>query len=155
MTVYQAGKIARDQVMQQAGEIPGFDGAFFHGSINELPANASLPENSDVDIAIISEKLKPEFSGKLIRDGLILDVSRLGRGQLGSAEEILGQYHLAGSFRNPILSLMFPETLPGCKRKYPVVLQEVIGSGNVVRMRQNGCIGFSNNRMNPFYCRAR
>lgn len=101
MTVYEAGKIVRGQVMQQAGEIPGFDGAFFHGSINELPGNASFPENSDVDIVIISEKLKPEFSGKLIRDGLILDVSRLGRDQLGSAEEILGQYHLAGSFRNP------------------------------------------------------
>ena len=79
--------------------MPGFHGAFFHGSINTLPDDATLPLGSDVDVMLVLTEPPSIKLGKFLYQGALLEVSHLATEQVQSAEEILGQYHLAGSFR--------------------------------------------------------
>lgn len=82
--------------------MPGFRGAFFHGSINALPDDGSLPATSDVDVMVVLDS--PEVAeklGKFRYQGVLLEVSYLSSDAILSAEQILGDYHLAGSFRVP------------------------------------------------------
>lgn len=98
--VKQAKDVARQWVIEEAGAIPGFRGAFFHGSMNWLPDTAALPPASDVDMMIVlAEPSPPAKLGKFLYRDVILEVSYLPSDQLQSPNLILGQYHLAGSFR--------------------------------------------------------
>ncbi|HEV2067551.1 MAG TPA: hypothetical protein VGR08_12015, partial [Thermomicrobiales bacterium] len=89
-------------VIEEASEVPGFRGAFFHGSTNWLPDDAILAGASDVDVMVVLANPSPALTrGKLLYRDVMLDVSSLPSDQLRSPEMILGQYHLAGSFRAP------------------------------------------------------
>jgi hypothetical protein len=77
-------------------------GAFFHGSITWLPDEAVLDASSDVDVMLVLDDAElPVKPGKLRHQGVILDVSYVSIEELRSPEQVLGQYHLAGSFRVP------------------------------------------------------
>lgn len=102
MIVKDAKAVARQWVTEEAGAIPGFYGAFFHGSVNWLPEDAELPETSDLDIMVVLDGPEPENKlGKFRYRGVLLEVSYLPYRQVESAEAVLGHYHLAGSFRTP------------------------------------------------------
>jgi hypothetical protein len=102
MNVKQAKEIARQWVVEQASTISGFQGAFFHGSINGLPDDTLLPATSDVDVVVVlADPHPPGKTGKFIYHDLLLDVSFLSAHQLQSPEQVLGQYAIAGSFRSP------------------------------------------------------
>ena len=99
MRVNQAKASARRWVMEEARRIPGFAGAFFHGSINWLADDAVLPGTSDVDVVVVlSEPEPPRKPGKFLFADVLLDVSFLPADRVASPDEVLGQYHLAGSF---------------------------------------------------------
>ena len=99
MIVKDAKGLARQWVIEEASTLPGFHGAFFHGSVNWLPDDADLPATSDVDLMVVLDQPSPpDKPGKFLYRGIILEVSYLGSDQLRSASQILGQYHLAGSF---------------------------------------------------------
>ncbi len=94
-----AKDIAQRWVREEANALPGFAGAFFHGSINWLPDDALLPETSDLDVMVVLDEAEPpEKPGKFRYRDVMLEVSYLPSAQLGSAEQVLGQYNLAGSF---------------------------------------------------------
>lgn len=100
--VGRAKTIAREWVSSVATTTPGLHGAFFHGSINELPDDAFLASSSDIDlILVLNGPLPATKLGKIIHQDVMLDVTYLAREELQSAELVLGQYHLAGSFRSP------------------------------------------------------
>jgi hypothetical protein len=102
MLVKQAKEIARQWVLAEAGNLPGFRGAFLHGSINGLPDDTVLPATSDVDIMVVLDTPEPpEKPGKLPDQGVLLEISYLPLDQLRDAEQVLGVSHLAGSFRTP------------------------------------------------------
>jgi hypothetical protein len=102
MLVKDAKAIARQWVLEEAGQMPGFAGAFFHGSTNWLPDAAPLPATSDLDVMIVLDDPDPPIKrGKFIYQDVLLEVSNLPHDQLQSPEQILSQYHLAGSFRAP------------------------------------------------------
>ena len=102
MLVKDAKTIARQWVLERASEAPGFFGAFYAGSTNWLPDDAILPPTSDLDLwVVLDDPTPPEKLGKLRYQGALLEVSYLPRDQLGSPESILGDYHMAGSFRAP------------------------------------------------------
>lgn len=102
MLVKQAKDVARQWVIEEASGMPGFSGAFFHGSINWLADDAILPPASDVDIMIVLDDPNPPNKlGKFIYRDVLLEVSHLPLEQVQSPEEILGQTHMAGSFRTP------------------------------------------------------
>lgn len=102
MLVKQAKAIAHQWVVENASQVPGFYGAFFHGSTNWLPDDSPLPRTSDVDVMVVlADPTVPNKLGKFIYQGVLLEVSYLPSDQLQSPELVLGQYHLAGSFRAP------------------------------------------------------
>jgi hypothetical protein len=98
--VKEAKTIARQWVTTEAEKLPGFAGAFYHGSTNWLPADAVLPATSDLDIMVVFADPPAVKLGKFIYQGVLLEVSYLPSDQLRSAETVLGQYHLAGSFHS-------------------------------------------------------
>jgi hypothetical protein len=100
--VGEAKAAARRWVATEAAGMPGFAGAFFHGSINWLADADPFPDGSDLDVMLVLDgPLPPTKPGKFVYDGVLLEVSQLSRAQLGTAEGILGQSHLAGSFMGP------------------------------------------------------
>lgn len=89
-------------MLAEAERTPELAGAFFHGSITWLPDEAGLDAASDVDVMLVLDDPEPPVKpGKLSLQGVLLDVSYLSSNQLQSSEQVLGQYHLAGSFREP------------------------------------------------------
>jgi hypothetical protein len=102
MIVKDAKAIAHQWVMEQATQLPGFEGAFYHGSSNWLAEDATLPATSDLDVMVVlADPDSLQKPGKLIEQGVMLEVSYLAADQLQSAEQVLGQYHMAGSFHTP------------------------------------------------------
>lgn len=100
MLVEQAKAVARQWVIEEGATTPGFWGAFSHGSVNWLPGDASLSATSDLDIMVVlADPNPPNKPGKFLYRDVLLEVSYLPRDQLRSPEAILGQSHLAGSFR--------------------------------------------------------
>ena len=102
MLVKDAKDIARQWVVEEASKTPGFSGAFYAGSTNWLPDDAMLPTTSDLDLwVVLADPNPPDKLGKFVYRGVLLEASYLPRDQLQSAELILGDYHMAGSFRTP------------------------------------------------------
>jgi hypothetical protein len=67
-----------------------------------LPDEAVFPPTSDVDVWIVlAEPGPPAKLGKFICRDVILEVSYLPEEHLRSSDQILGDYHMAGSFRTP------------------------------------------------------
>ena len=106
MNVGAAKDLARQWVREEVAGTPGIIGAFFHGSAAWLPEDATLAATSDLDIVVVHDGSGPRTKiGKVRWGEVLLDVSFLPSEQLGSAEQVLGQYHLAGSFRTPSVIL--------------------------------------------------
>ena len=92
--------VAQQWVNEEASALPGFAGACLHGSINWLPEDAFLPPTSDLDVMVVLDAAAPPPKpGKFRYRDVLLEVSYAPRAQFRSAAYILGQYHLAGSFR--------------------------------------------------------
>jgi hypothetical protein len=97
-----ARALAREWVFREAVRLPGFAGAFFHGSSTWLSDEDELPATSDLDLLIVLEApAPPDRPGKFLYRDLLLEVSYLRQDEVGSAEAVLGNSHLAGSFRAP------------------------------------------------------
>ncbi|MGH2616196.1 MAG: hypothetical protein ACRDJC_13210, partial [Thermomicrobiales bacterium] len=106
MIVKEAKDAARRWVGEEASGMSGFAGAFFHGSINWLADEDPLPAHADVDVMVVLDDPKPpQKPGKFLYRDVILEVSYLSSDRLQSPEEVLGQYHLAGSFHTPSVIL--------------------------------------------------
>jgi hypothetical protein len=102
MQVAAAKAIAREWVRAEAARMPGFWGAFYHGSTTSLPADAALPPTSDVDVMVVlAGAAPPPKLGKIRYRGVLLDVAYLARDELAAPEQVLGSSHLAGSLRGP------------------------------------------------------
>jgi hypothetical protein len=100
--VKHAKDVARQWVVEEASNIPGFSGAFYAGSTSWLPVDATLPATSDVDLWVVLDASDPPVKlGKFVYCDVLLEVSYVARDQLQSPELILGDYHMAGSFRTP------------------------------------------------------
>ena len=106
MIVKDAKDVAHQWVIEEASKAPGFYGAFYHGSTNWLLDDAALPATSDVDVMIVlADPNPPDKLGKFIYRDVILEASYLSSDQLQSPDLILGQSHMAGSFRTPSIIL--------------------------------------------------
>ncbi len=100
MKVGQARDAARQWVMEEAGGIPGFGGAYTAGSTNWLPEDAEPAASSDLDMmVVVSDPGRGSRRGKFRFRGGLLDVSYLSADQLRPPERVLSDYHLAPSLR--------------------------------------------------------
>ncbi|WP_426454231.1 hypothetical protein ACP26L_16875 [Paenibacillus sp. S-38] len=87
-------------IAEHAGRDQGFRGAYFSGSILGLADEEELPAASDVDVVVVIEGGEPPLKpGKFLYDGALIEGTYLSASQLATAEQVLGSYHLAGSFR--------------------------------------------------------
>jgi hypothetical protein len=95
-----ARKAATDWVERFASGEAWFVGAYFSGSTVGMTDEAELPVASDVDLVVATNHREtPMKPGKLIHRGVLLEVTFLSWDLLKNADEVLGNYHLAGSFR--------------------------------------------------------
>lgn len=100
MSVKRARDVARRWVLTEGRRAPGFHGAYFAGSTNWLPDDAPFSATSDVDVTIVLDSASLSIKlGKFRYRRVLLEVSNLSREQLRTPEMVLGDYHLAGSFR--------------------------------------------------------
>jgi hypothetical protein len=100
MKVEEARKVAARWVAQHASREAGFLGAYFSGSTVGLPGEAKLAESSDIDLIVVTSLAAPPAKpGKFRFEQALLEVTYLSWNQLASAETVLSDYHLAGSFR--------------------------------------------------------
>jgi hypothetical protein len=102
MNAATARALARQWVLQEGKALPGVIGAFFHGSINELPEGTLLPATSDVDVMLVYAESPPELKlGKFRYGGALLEVSPLSLADVATAETVLANYPIAPSLRAP------------------------------------------------------
>lgn len=101
-TIRQARELAREWVTDEAHGTAGFHGAFLAGSAIWLPPEDTLVPASDVDITIVLDTDRPpDKIGKFRYRDIMLDVSYMSTAALRSADAILSDYHLAGTFARP------------------------------------------------------
>ena len=106
MIVKHAKDVARQWVMEEASKLPGFYGAFYHGSTNWLSEDAALPATSDIDLMIVlTDPNPPGNLGKFLYRDVLVEASYLPKDQVASPDQVLGQYQMAGSFRVPSIIL--------------------------------------------------
>src|SRR6478609_41808 len=99
MRLNDAKNVARQWVAEASAVTPGFRGAFFHGSSNWVADDTELPASSDLDVMVVLDEADPSVKpGKFIHRDVMLEVSYLPVERIQSAEAILGDYRLAGSF---------------------------------------------------------
>ncbi|MEV4112772.1 hypothetical protein [Nonomuraea sp. NPDC049695] len=97
MLIEEARQIARQWVQEEGAALPGFDGAFLTGSALWAGPAEELAPTSDVDVIVVTSR--PAHLGKFAYKGILLEVSSVPA--LGSAHDVLSDYHLAGSFHLP------------------------------------------------------
>jgi hypothetical protein len=100
MTVIEAKHIAIDWVAQEGTNIPGFNGAFLHGSSIWMQDNAHFPASSDIDVLVVSNSKEIAHFGKVHHKNVVLDVCPATIHAVQKPEDILKDYHLSGSIRN-------------------------------------------------------
>lgn len=104
MRADDARAIGRSWVATEAGRLPGYRGALWHGSIVDLPGDRELPASSDIDIVVVVDDPTAQPAlGKIVRDGVLLDVSFVGWDEIRDAEALLANHSLAPTFRHPEL----------------------------------------------------
>jgi hypothetical protein len=101
MTAKEAKVVVYEWVVMEAVKMPGFYGAFYHGSVNWLSDDAVLPETSDIDLIVVVKDAPVSSPGKFSYGNVLLEVSCLPLEEFQSAEQVLGKYWLAGSFKGP------------------------------------------------------
>jgi hypothetical protein len=100
LPISQAKTLVRQWVRETASHTPGFHGAFFHGSVNDLTETDLLPAASDVDVMLVLDgPLPAQKLGKFLYQGLLIEASYLPLEQLQTAEQVLSNSHLAPSLR--------------------------------------------------------
>jgi hypothetical protein len=100
MLVHQAKNVARRWALEEATNLPGFQGVYFAGSINTMAEDAVLSPTSDLDLNVVfTDSHRVPKSGKFIYHGVLLEVTCLPLSQIRTPEEVLSDYHLAGGFR--------------------------------------------------------
>jgi hypothetical protein len=106
MLVQQAKAAARAWVGEEPARLPGFVGAFFSGSINEMAEDAELPATSDVDLLIVIEgRDLPPKPGKFLYRGALIEASYLSSADIRTPEQVLSTPHLAWNLRAASLIL--------------------------------------------------
>jgi hypothetical protein len=101
MTVQEAKTIVRQWVQEQAVQMPGFIGAFYHGSINWMDDNDTFPDTSDADVIIVVTDPAIYTAGKFRYKHLVLEVTYMPPEEFQSAEQLLSKFYWAGSIKNP------------------------------------------------------
>lgn len=87
MLIKDAKELARQWVIQEGSQLPGFQGAFFHGSTNWSPEDEILAPASDVDVMVVLTDPNPPIKlGKFIYKDVLLEISYIAADQVQSPD---------------------------------------------------------------------
>jgi hypothetical protein len=99
MIVKQVKNVAQQWVMEEATSLAGFNGAFFHGSVNWMADDEPFPTSSDVNVMVVVEGSDPPSAlHKFPYRDVILDVSYMSNKSFASSDTMLADYRYAHSF---------------------------------------------------------
>uniref|UniRef100_UPI00066E0109 hypothetical protein n=1 Tax=Nonomuraea sp. SBT364 TaxID=1580530 RepID=UPI00066E0109 len=102
MLIEEARRVAGEWARTEGARLPGFAGAFLTGSALWAEPGTVLPASSDVDVMVVlDDPARSAGGGKFRHRGVLLEVSCLPAAAVGSAQTVLGDYHLAGAFHRP------------------------------------------------------
>ncbi len=99
--VCDARAAALDWVETNATGTQGFVGAYLAGSVATIGDDETIPATSDVDVMVVLDREETGKPGKLVHEGMLLEITFLDAGLFADPETILGNYHLAASFVQP------------------------------------------------------
>ncbi|QAY65781.1 hypothetical protein [Paenibacillus protaetiae] len=100
MKVKQVREAAADWVRSRGSGLEQYCGAYISGSTVGLPDDADMPIGSDIDVMVVLNRDNlPMKPGKLLHQGVLVEISFLALQQLSSPEAVLSSYHLAGGLR--------------------------------------------------------
>lgn len=106
VTVRHAKEIAKEWVLDHGAKFVGFEGAFFHGSINWMNEDDVLPASSDVDLYLVSSADPlPKPPRKLMYRNVLLEISTRSAASLNNVEEILGDHRISGTFSKDCIAV--------------------------------------------------
>lgn len=97
MNVGEARTTARRWVHATRTDLPGLMGAYSAGSTNWLADDAMLSPDTDIDVMVLLDGDTPPKLGKFRYQGVLLEVTYLPDAQFQTADQLLGDYHLAPS----------------------------------------------------------
>lgn len=104
LLIGEAREQAKEWVEREGSRTPGFVGAFLTGSTKWRPKSAIHYPSSDVDLRVVVDRSAPTVSWPKFRyRDILLEAAVTTRSELGSAEELLPNPHLAGSLWHPVL----------------------------------------------------
>src|SRR4051812_40395998 len=102
MKTAEVKQVARVWVQREGPKLPGYQGAFLIGSINEKPDESDWPPESDVDIKFVLDENDPAALERLHQvfdyEGLVLDRSVSSSERFQTAQSVLGSPWLACHF---------------------------------------------------------
>ena len=99
MIVKEVKDVVFQWITQEASKMSGFYGAYFSGSINWMPDDATFPPASDVDVEIAFEGAdSPDEHRKFLYQDVVFEVSYTPASHFQSPEAILGDYPTACHF---------------------------------------------------------
>jgi hypothetical protein len=106
MKVGTARAIAAEWVTLYLSEESWFRGAYFSGSTILLNENEEISAASDMDVVVVmAHDETPLKLGKFRYKGVLIEITYLSWSKLQLGEDVLTDYHLAGSFRvNTLIS---------------------------------------------------
>ena len=100
MRAGEARAAAADWIVRYAQDQPGFRGAYIVGSTVALAGEDALPLGSDVDVAVVTNEDSPQLKeGKVLYQGVLLEIIQRLWSELSSADEVSSAYHLAHGLR--------------------------------------------------------
>ena len=112
MRVREAKEAARRWVWEVGCRLPGFQGAYFGGSINWREDGSDLPATSDVDIYVVIEGDEAALEPRRQRDlkhrklrygGVLLETNFYPSSRFATAEQVLADYPVACHLARPSL----------------------------------------------------
>lgn len=101
MDVGKARNIVQKWIMENASLAKNYKGAYFSGSVLDWAEDIEVPDTSDIDVMVVidTEEEAPLKLGKFVYKEVLIEITYMSSKQLASVQAVLGNYHLASSFR--------------------------------------------------------
>ncbi len=92
-----ARRAAKDWVETTGQHLAGFAGAWIAGSVAWLPDTELVPPGSDIDVMVVLDGATPPKIGKLIHQGLLLEISFISAREV-ALEPLTANYRVSCGF---------------------------------------------------------
>lgn len=118
MKIRQMRRIVLEWMLEQAVRMSEFLAAYTAVSTNWLSDEADLSVASDLDIMVVGDRNPARAREKFLHRDVLLEISCLHSCCFHSPEQVLGDYHLAPSFRTTRILSTHPTNSPRSMQRF-------------------------------------